>query len=165
MPRRVPKRALVLTGALALLVGLAFLVARPPVPDPATNPSAGVRGGSLAQAAGLQITYRRDVTDLPADPGTVLREGDGLRFVYRGQHARYLELRARDGDRPPATIFPVDRGAAQLVRPGQPLPARLIVGPGGGRLVITALLSDRPWPAGAPPDGDSQTVDLSFAKE
>ncbi len=38
------KRALILVGALGLLAGLAFLVARPRVPDPSTNPYAGVHG-------------------------------------------------------------------------------------------------------------------------
>jgi len=40
---------------LAFLIGLAFLVARPSVPDPATNPYAGKRGGSLDRLAGLLI--------------------------------------------------------------------------------------------------------------
>jgi hypothetical protein len=162
---RVPKRALVLTGVLAFVVGLAFLVARPHVPDPATTPYAGVRGGARGQAAGLVIYYRRAVTELPVEPSTVLAPGDGLRFVFKGESSRYLELRIKDGEGPVTTLFPVEGSMARIVRPGEVLPPRALVAPGGGRMLVTAIFSDRPWPVGGPPQGGAETASFSIAKQ
>jgi hypothetical protein len=159
------KRALVLTAILAALVGLAFLVARPHVPEPASEPYVGVRGASRAKAAGLGIHFKRDVADGPVDPGTVLRAGDQLRFVVRGERPRHLEVRMRDGDAAPSTIFPAGARETAEVRPRDELPVQPTLGPGGTKVVVTALFSDRPRVVGTPPDAETEVVNLVFAKE
>jgi hypothetical protein len=159
------KRALILTAILAALVGLAFLVARPHVPDRASEPYVGVRGASRAKAAGLAIHLMREGDDQPVAPGTVLRAGDRLRFVVRGERARHLEVRMRDGDAPAATIFPAAAGGTAEVRPGAELPVRPTLGAGGIKVVVTALFSDRPRTVGTPPDADTEVVTLAVAKE
>src|SRR3954447_24802125 len=159
------KRALALTGILAALVGLAFLVARPRVPDPATEPYVGVRGASRVKAAGLEVHFNRDGEERAVEPATVLRGGDVLRFVVRGERARYVEVRLRDGGAAPATVFP---GGAGQTAPGQPretLPVRPTLTPGGAKVIVTALFSDRARPVGAPADDDTKVVTLAIAKE
>jgi hypothetical protein len=163
--RRSRKRPLILAGALAFLIGLAFLVARPSVPDPTTNPYAGQRGGALDKSAGLLIRYRRGDEVHAVDPQTVLRAGDVLDLKVRGEQVRYLEVRLRDGATAPRTIFPADAPIMQRVSPGNTLPVAVAVGPGGGKLVLTALFSDEPRPVGAPPDPDAQTFTAIVAKE
>jgi hypothetical protein len=159
------RRPLILAGALALLIGLAFLVARPSVPDPATNPYAGKRGGSLDRSAGLLIRYHRGDEVRSVEPQTVLRAGDGLDLKVRGEKASYLEVRLRDGATAPRTIFPADAPTTQQVAPGDTLPVALVVAPGGGKLILTALFADRPRPVGVPPDPDMQMVTAIITKE
>jgi hypothetical protein len=159
------KRALILTGILGLLVGLAFLVARPRVPDPATEPYVGVRGASRAKAAGLEVHFSRGGGDQPVEPATVLRAGDRLRFVVRGERARHVEVRLRDGDAAPATIFPAGAGETAPIAPRETLPVRPTLGAGGAKVIVTALFSDRPRRIGAPADGDTEVVTLAIAKE
>ena len=159
------KRALILIASLAALVGLAFLVARPHVPDPASEPYLGVRGASRVKAAGIEIRFARDGADSPVGPGTVLRSGDRLRFTVRGERPRQLEVRLRDGDAPPATIFPGAARETAEVRPGDALSREPTLGPGGAKVVITALFSDRPRLVGTPPDADTEVVNLVIAKE
>jgi hypothetical protein len=164
--RRRSRRPLILVGALALLTGLAFLVARPSVPDPTTNPYAGKRGGSLDKSAGLLIRYRRGDEVRSVEPQTVLRAGDVLDFKVRGEEASYLEVRLRDGAGAIQTIYPT--GGAPLtnkVSPGDSLPAAPVVAPGGGKLVLTALFSEAPRPVGAAPDPDTLTITAVVAKE
>ncbi len=166
-PRRSLRRPLILAGALAFLIGLAFLVARPAVPDPTTNPYAGKRGGSLDRSAGLLIRYRRGDEVRSVDPQTVLRAGDGIELKVRGERVSYLEVRLRDGEGTPQTIFPAPTAAplSARVSPGDRLPVTPVVGPGGGKLVLTALFSDEARPVGAPPDPDNLTVTAVIAKE
>jgi hypothetical protein len=164
-PRRSLRRPLILAGALAFLIGLAFLVARPSVPDPTTNPYAGKRGGSLDRSAGLLIRYRRGDEVRSVDPQTVLRAGDGLELKVRGERASYLEVRLRDGEGTAKTIFPVDVPLTARVSPGDRLSVTPVVGPGGGKLVLTALFSDEARPVGAPPDPDNLTVTAVIGKE
>lgn len=159
------KRALIFTGIGALLVGLAFLVARPRVPDPASEPYAGVRGASRANAAGLEVHFRRGGVEEAVDPRTVLRAGDSLRFVVRGERARHVELRLRDGDAAPATVFPVGAGETTPVEPRETLPVRPTLAAGGAKVIVTALFSDRARPIGAAPDADTEVVNLAIAKE
>jgi hypothetical protein len=167
--RRRSRRPLILVGALALLTGLAFLVARPSVPDPTTNPYAGKRGGSLDKSAGLLIRYRRGDEVRSVEPQTVLRAGDVLDFKVRGEEASYLEVRLRDGAGAVQTIFPTlpTGGAPNSVKvsPGDTLPVATIVAPGGGKLVLTALFSETPRPVGAAPDPDTLTITAVVAKE
>jgi hypothetical protein len=159
------RRALVWSGAGALLVGLAFLVARPSVPDPATTPYVGLRGGSRGKAAGLKVTYQRDGVERVVEPGTALRAGDRLRLVVRGERPRHLEVRLRDGDGPVTTVFPAGAGETTPVPPGETLPVTPILVPGGARVVMTALFSDQPRPLGVPPDDNTEVVNLVILKE
>jgi hypothetical protein len=159
------KRALILAAILAALVGLAFLVARPRVPDPATEPYVGVRGASRSKAAGLEVHYRRGDVERAVDPRTVLHAGDVLRFVVRGERMRQVEVRLRDGDAAPSTVFPVGPGQTTPVRPRETLPIRQTLGPGGAKVIVTALFSDRPRTVGSAPDDDTEVVTLAIAKQ
>jgi hypothetical protein len=159
-------RPLVFAGAGVLLVGVAFLVARPRVPDPATNPYAGVRGGSRAKAAGLIVHFGRvGDRERAVEPATVLRAGDRLRFVVRGERPRYVEVRVRDGEQPPATLFPAGEPETRLVQPGETLPAGVTVVAGGSRVVVTAMFSDRARPVGAPADAETEAITIAIAKD
>jgi len=159
------KRALILTAILAALVGLAFLVARPHVPDPSEEPYVGARGASRAKAAGLEVHFKRDGVEAAVDPGTVLHAGDTLRFVVRGERARYIEVRLRDGAAAASTVFPAGASETPLVKPRDTLPIRPAIGPGGVRVVVTALFSDRARAVGADADADTEVVTLAIAKE
>jgi hypothetical protein len=148
-----------------LLVGLAFLVARPTVPDPTTNPYAGVRGASRNRAAGLRVYYRRGETEQAIEPATVLRAGDRLRFVFRGERARHLEVRLKDAGGEAATVFPPGGTSTGLVQPGQTLDVAPVLTPGAGKVIVTALFSDGPRALGSPPDDETEAVTLTIAKE
>jgi hypothetical protein len=164
--RRGWRRALALVGILAGAYGLAVLVARPHVPDPATNPYTGKRGGSLSKSAGIELRFRRGDELRAVEPQTVLRAGDGLELKITGERPRYVEVRMRDGAAAPLTIFPAG-GATEtpLVAPGEKLPVSPVLGPGAGKVVVTALFSDHPRPLGVPADRDTQAVTAVVAKE
>jgi hypothetical protein len=159
------KRALILTAILAAMFGLALLVARPHVPDPASEPYVGVRGASRAKAAGLEVHFKREGVEAGVTPGTVLHAGDSLRFVVRGERARYVEVRLRDGEAAATTVFPADVGATPLVPPRETLPIRPVLGAGGARVIVTALFADRARVVGADADPDTEVVTLAIAKE
>jgi hypothetical protein len=159
------KRALILAGILAALVGLAFLVGRPHVPDPATEPYVGKRGASRARAAGLEVHVRRGDAERAVDPRTVLRAGDVLRFVVRGESARHVEVRMQDGGGAPVTVFPTGAPETALVQPRETLPVRPVIATGGARVVVTALFSEHPRPIGADAEPETQVVTLAIAKE
>ncbi len=165
-PRRGWRRALALAGIIAGAYGLAVLVARPHVPDPATNPYLGKRGGSLAKSAGLEIRFRRGDEVRVVDPQTVLHVGDELTFTVRSDGPTYLEVRWRDGAGPVQTIFPRD-GATMTpqVLPMQQLDRVSISQPGAGKVVVTALFSDHPRPVGAPADPDTRATTALVTKE
>jgi hypothetical protein len=168
-PRRAVRgwrRALVLAGIIAGAYGLAVLVARPHVPDPATNPYLGKRGGSLSKSAGLEIHYRRGEEVRAVDPQTVLHLGDELVFKVRAEGPVYLEVRWRDGAGPVQTIFP-DDGAplTRQVTPNEELPRVRLTTPGAGKVVLTALFSDRPRPVGAPADPETRATTALVTKE
>lgn len=165
-PGRGWRRALALAGILAGAYGLAVLVARPRVPDPATNPYTGKRGGSLSKSAGIEIRFRRGEELRAVEPQTVLHAGDGLELKITGERPRYVEVRMRDGAAAPVTVFPT-AGTAEtpLVAPGQKLPVMPVLGPGGNRVVVTALFSDHPRPIGVPADRDTQAVTAVVTKE
>jgi hypothetical protein len=158
------KRAFILIGALAFLTALAALVARPRVPDPATNPYAGERGASLAKSAGLEIHYRRNGDEHPVDPQTVLRAGDVLRLVVRGERPRFLEVRMRDAAGPVVTVFPAGMDTTPKVAPRETLPVAPALGEGAGKVVVTAMFSDRPRAPGRPASGDVEAVTIAVDK-
>jgi hypothetical protein len=170
-PRRGWRRALALVGIIAGAYGLAVLVARPHVPDPATNPYVGKRGGSLAKSAGLEIRFRRGDEVRVLDPQTALRVGDELVFTVRADGPTYLEVRWRDGAGAVQTIFPHDGATTTgppmtpLVTPRQELDRVRIAQPGAGKVVVTALFSDHPRPVGAPADPETRAITAVVAKE
>ena len=98
-------------------------------------------------------------------PRTVLRAGDSLRFVVRGERARHVEVRLRDGEAAPATVFPSGAGETALVQPRETLPVRPTLAAGGAKVIVTALFSDRARPIGAAPDDDTEVVTIAIAKE
>jgi hypothetical protein len=160
------RRALVLAGILAGAYGLAVLVARPHVPDPATNPYVGQRGGSLSKSAGLEIRFRRGEEDRAVEPQTVLRAGDRLRFTVKGEAPRFLEIRMRDGAAGPVTtVFPTGTRQTVQVAPGQTLDVAPVLGPDHGKLVVTALFSDRARLVGVPADPDTRASTVIINKE
>jgi hypothetical protein len=164
--RRGWRRALALVGILAGAYGLAVLVARPHVPDPATNPYAGKRGGSLSKSAGIEIRYRRADELHVVDPQTVLHVGDELLFTVRGDGPAYLEVRWRDGAAPVQTIFPNDGSATTpVVAPTQRLSGARVAAPGAGKVVVTALFSNHARPVGAPADPDTRAITAVVDKE
>jgi hypothetical protein len=164
--RRGWRRALALAGILAGAYGLAVLVARPHVPDPATNPYVGKRGGSLSKSAGLEIRFRHGEEVRAVDPQTVVHVGDELSFTVRGDGPAYLEVRWRDGAAPVQTIFPNDGSTTTpAVMPLQRLPGVRVTAPGAGKLVVTALFSDHPRPVGVPADPDTRAITAVVTKE
>ena len=158
-------RALALVGILAACYGLALVVARPQVPDPATKPYAGRRGASLAKSAGLLIRYRRAEETHAVDPRTTLRAGDVLEFKVRGEGPTYLEVRFKDGTSPPQTIFPVGAATTRQVLPGDTLSITTPIGASPGKVVVTALFSEAPRPVGAPADPDTRAITAVVGKE
>jgi hypothetical protein len=163
------KRLAWLGGGLALVCGLALVVARPRSPDRGDIPYAGLKGASRAQAAGIQISLGHGAEVRPLDPTTTVAPGDRLFFRVRAERPRYLELRVRDpdGDR---RLFPVGGGDAVLVRPGQALGAAYLVSTAGsageakertahgGKIWIVGLFSDQPFPLDRPPGPDVEVL-------
>jgi hypothetical protein len=67
---------------------------------------------------------------------------------------------------PAATIFPTAGAATTVeVSPGETLPVMPVLGPAGGKLVVTALFSDHPRPVGAPAEPDTQAITAVISKE
>jgi hypothetical protein len=164
--RRGWRRALALAGILAGAYGLAVLVARPYVPDPATNPYVGKRGGSLSKSAGLEIRFRHGDEVRAVDPQTVLHAGDQLSFTVRGDGPVYLEVRWRDGAAPVQTIFPHDGSTTTPeVLPMQHLEGVPVKEPRAGKVVVTALFSDHPRQVGVPADPDTRAITAVVNKE
>jgi hypothetical protein len=148
---------------LGLLVGLAFLVGRAQIPNPATSPYVGERGASRARTAGIAINYVRDGVDRPVEPTTVLRAGDRLRFVVKGERPRHVELRLRDGTAA-TVVFPA-AGTTTPIAPKEAVPFVATVEPGKGRVIVTALFSDQPRAVGTPPDPETEAITVAIAKE
>jgi hypothetical protein len=155
----------VLLGAVALLVGLAFVVGRANVRRDGESPYVGVRGASRVKAAGLEIFYLRGTVERVVEPKTLLRAGDRLRLVARGERPRYVEVRVRDGETTPVILFPAEGTAPEPIKPKQTLPTVADIGPAPGKVTVTALFSDQPRPRGAPPDAETDVVTLNVGKE
>jgi hypothetical protein len=160
-------RTLILIAILAAICGLAFLVARPSAEPPAATPYVGERGASRAKASGLAISLRRagEVDAQPLAPGTPVHGGEALRFSVRAEKPRYLLVRLRDGAAPATTIFPAGGAAAAFVQPGETLPVAPVLGPGAGKVIVTAVFADHPFALGAAGGGDSEEIDLVMEKE
>ena len=164
------KRALILVGALAFILGLAIVVVRPSPAPPASTPYARAKGASLATASGLALSFIRDGQVRALEPGTPLRAGDVLRFRVRAERERRLSVRMRDGDAPAATIFPgVGAKEAVLVQPGDVLPIGPTLAPGAGKVIVTAVFADHPFSlpfaADAAPASDLEEIDVVMEKE
>ena len=143
------KRALILTAILGALVGLAFLVARPHVPDPGQRALRRRARGSRAKAAGLEFTSSAAASRPPSIRRRVLHAGDALRFVVRGERPRHVEVRLRDGAAP-AAVFPAagDDGARRAARDaaGPPGAGRGRRPGGGDRAVLGSRRARRRAP-------------------
>ncbi|HET6151095.1 MAG TPA: hypothetical protein VFH68_26400 [Polyangia bacterium] len=138
-------RALGLTAAIALVIGLAFLVARPRADTQPVAVNLAAQKGP--RPPGLKIFLQRAGELQILDPTTELRRGDALRFVVRASAPRYLVVRLRDGAGHERVVFP-RAGArdAALVRPDAALPDALpIDDASAGRQTLTALFSQRPF--------------------
>jgi hypothetical protein len=163
------RRPLILIGALAFIVGLAFLVARPSREPPAATPYLGERGASRVKASGLGVALVRAGQTKALAPGTPLAAGDRLRFTVRAEHARHLLVRLRDGGGPVTTVFPPDDARASApVQPGDALPAPPVIAAGPGKVVVTAIFADHPFTledAERNAANDVETIDLVMEKE
>jgi hypothetical protein len=165
-PGRPLARVLGLTAAIALIVGLAFLVARPSAdPNPVAVNLAAQKG---PRPPGLKIFLQRGPDLGILDPATELRAGDALRLVVRAGAPRYLVVRLRDGAGQERLVFPgAGARTAALVQPDAALPDPLVIdttgaGPGPGRQTLTALFGQRPFAVDARASADLEvvTVDL-----
>lgn len=156
-------RALILIGILGAMYGLAVLVGRPHVPDPATNPYVGKRGGSMSKSAGLLIRYRRGEEVGAVSPQTSLQAGDVLDFKVRADGPTFLEVRFKDGASPAQTIFPAGAATTPQVNPGDTLSVSPAIGGSPGKVVITAIFSDHARAVGTPiaPDDRATTAVVS----
>jgi hypothetical protein len=127
--------ALPAVAAVALL-----LLARPRQQDPYT----GIKGPSATWPSGIEVYVKRGASVFVLDPAGKIRPHDELRFRYRGERARHLEIRVVGADNQEHPFHP-ERGAAPLVQPGDTLPHAAVVddAPGVERLVVRA--SDRPF--------------------
>jgi hypothetical protein len=152
-------------GAIAFLVGLAFVVGRANVRRDGEAPYVGVRGASRVKAAGLEIFYLRGTVERVVEPSTLLRAGDRLRLVARGERPRFVEVRVRDGDNAPVVLYPPEGTEPQPIKPKQTLPVVADIGPSPGKVTVTALFSDHPRPRGATPDENTDVVTLNVVKE
>jgi hypothetical protein len=138
-------RVLGLTAAIALVIGLAFLVARPRADlQPVAVNLAAQKG---PRPPGLKIFRQRGGELQILDPTTELRPGDALRLVVRASAPRYLVVRLRDGAGHERVVFP-GAGAreAALVGPDAALPDPLAIDvASAGRQTLTALFGQRPF--------------------
>jgi hypothetical protein len=153
----------VFAGIGIALVAVSFVVGRARVGSGEDAPYVGPRGGERGKEAGLAIFFRRAGEERPLQPGTPLAAGDVLRFAVRGERPRYLVVRLRDAGGAAATVFP-SGGTAARVAPGDTLPVAPVIGPGGGKVVVTALFSDRMFPVEAPPGPDDEVVNVVVPK-
>jgi hypothetical protein len=160
------KRALILIGALAFILGLAMLIVRPSAPPPATQPYARAKGASLVTTSGLALSFRRDGEVHALEPGTPLHAGDVLRFKVRAERARQLVVRMRDGDAAATTVFPAGGAKdAVLVQPGDVLPFEPVIAPGAGKVVVTAIFSDHAFSLDGPRASDVEEIDVVTEKQ
>lgn len=146
-PSSTVKRVLGLTAVLAAVVGLSFVVARPPA-DTETV-AVNLAGSKEHRPPGLKIFLQRGADLAVLEPATELRRGDALRFVVRATGPRYLVVRARDGAGRERVVFPGGGAdAAALVRPDQALPDPLAIDATPGKETLTARFGQRPFAVG-----------------
>ena len=157
-------RVLGLTAAIALIIGLAFVVARPHGDSQPVAVNLTAQKGP--RPPGLKIFLQRGPDLNVFDPTMALQRGDALRLVVRAGAPRYLVVRLRDSTGSERLVFPgAGARTAALVQPGAALPDALpIDGAGKGRRTLTALFSQNPFPVdqrdGAGTDMEVATVDL-----
>jgi hypothetical protein len=158
------RRTLWLIAVLALVAGLAFLVARPRSDgDSAVVAYTGAKG---PRAPGLQILLRRGLEARAMEPGTGVRAGDALRLTVRSTEPRYLVVRVRDSAGGDRILFPANGApAAVQVRPGETLPGTFVVGDAPGTQTIFATFSHHPFAVADPPRGDLEIVTIDLPKE
>jgi hypothetical protein len=159
------RRTLILIGVLGFIVGLAFLVARPSREPVAATPYVGARGASRAKASGLALSLWRGGERVALAPGTLARPGDVLRFTVRAERPRHLIVRLRDGAAPAVTIFPAGGAASAPVEPKQTLPVAPALGPGAGKVVVTAVFADHPFDVETARGEDFEEIDVVIEKE
>jgi len=142
------RRVVGLTAAIAVIVALAFLVARPGAdPDPVAVKLAAQKG---PRPPGLKIFLQRatDVQMQVLDPAMDLRAGDALRLVVRASAPRYLVVRVRDGAGRERVVFP-PAGAgttmAAQVKPDDTLPGLVAIDDTSGKTTLTALFGKQPF--------------------
>lgn len=109
--------------------------------EPSPPPYYGVKGQAALFPGGLEIVLRRGEKVATMTPDQRLRAGDALRFVYRGDRPRHLELRMADAAGRLALFYP-DGGPAPLVRPGEALPGAAVVDGSGTAEELVVRLSD-----------------------
>ena len=131
------------------------------------SPTSGVRGASRAKAAGLEVHFsarRRSSSARRARDGAArgrqlaLRRARRARAPRRGAAAR---RRRRAGDGVPGGRD----GDARWSQPRETLPVRPTLVAGGGKVIVTALFSDRARAIGAAADDETEVVTLAIAKE
>jgi hypothetical protein len=147
-------------GGLGLAVAAAALVLvarpRPPAYD-------GVKGGPSG-AAPFIVFVKRGADVFSLGPDQRLRAGDAVRFVARVARPRYLELRGRDAAGRERTLFPSGPRAA-LVQPNEALPGGFVVDAAPGPETLVALVSDRAFAVGQPPEAGVEVVRVELPKE
>jgi hypothetical protein len=156
-------RILGLTAAIALIVGLAFLVGRPRGDaEPVAVNLAATKG---PRPPGLKIFLQRGAELAILEPTTELRRGDALRLVVRASAPCYLVVRLRDGAGRERVVFPVG-GASQaaLVGSGEALPDPLAIDDTPGKGTLTALFGKGPFPIDARATGDLEVVTIDLPK-
>ncbi len=121
-------------------IAATVLLARPRLQDPYT----GIKGPPATWPSGIEVYVKRGASIFALGPAGKVRPHDELRFRYRGNRARHLEIRVLGADNQEHPFHP-ESGAAPLVHPGDTLPHAAVVddAPGVERIVVRA--SDRPF--------------------
>ena len=157
-------RVLGLSGAIAAIVGLAFVVGRPH--GNAERVAVTYASTKGPRPPGLKIFLQRGGEVAVLDPATELHRGDALRFVVRATAPHYLVVRVRDGAGREQILFPRNGvQTAALVRPEQALPEVMAIDDTPGKETVTALFGTRPFSVAtrAASDLEVATVDLMKA--
>jgi hypothetical protein len=98
----------------------------------------------------LQVVYRRGGVSQRVTPGSVLRPGDTLRFLYSTSRAGYVMILDRDGSGVTRVLYPYDKHAAAAIEPGinVVLPGSLALDGSPGPEHLVAVFRRRPFDDG-----------------